>query len=261
MATRPKALRSKHAGAHPDPASPPRPPPSCPQGSSNSRCHLAPSSTMASGRTKDITIEKKNGVLKSCKNHSSSSDLLEGRDGGETELKASNLPDRDPPVTAACQRMPELPKHVQQLSARRQPRPRSHTPGNHAGTARAAMATSHSVAIMEPQLPSEGSALLSITGLVLTLTPLPKPSPSALPAAAWPLRFVTGEFCSLAPGLEIMQIHFSPRCKEVTPGLCNALVPRPNKHRFVQCTSSAKPGHENTCDLRCTQQESDPFTN
>lgn len=75
------------------------------------------------------------------------------------------------------------------------------------------MATSHSVAIMEPQLPREGSALLSITGLILTLPPLPKPPPSAIPAPTWPLWFVTGKFCSRAPGLEIMQIHFSPRCK------------------------------------------------
>lgn len=37
--------------------------------------------------------------------------------------KASNLPHRDPPITAACQRTPELPKHVGQLCARRQPRP------------------------------------------------------------------------------------------------------------------------------------------
>lgn len=147
----------------------------------------------------------------------------EGRDGEETELKASNLPHRDPPITAACQRTPELPKHVGQLCACRQPRP-ALTSGNHAGTARAAMATSHSVAITEPQLPREGSALLSITGVALTLPPLPKPSPSAIPAPTRPLWFVTGKFCSLAPGLEIMQIHFSPRCKEVTPGLCNTLV-------------------------------------
>lgn len=66
---------------------------------------------------------------------------------------------------------------------------------------------------MEPQLPREGSALLSITGLVLTLPPLPKPLPSAIPAPTWPLWFVTGKFCSRAHGLEIMQIHFSPRCK------------------------------------------------
>lgn len=111
----------------------------------------------------------------------------------------------------------------------------SHTSGNHAGTARAAMATSHSVAITEPQLPREGSALLSITGLVLTLPPLPKPSPSAIPAPTWPLWFVTDKFCSLAPGLEIMQIHFFPRCKEVLPGLCNALVLRSTNTGLSMC--------------------------
>lgn len=65
---------------------------------------------------------------------------------------------------------------------------------------------------------------------------------------------MTGEFCSLAPGLEIMQIHFSLRRKEVTPGLCNALAPRPNKHGFVRRALSAKPGYKNTCNLHRTQQ-------
>lgn len=88
--------------------------------------------------------------------------------------------------------------------------------------------------------------------------PLPKskPSPSALLAPAWPLRFVTSKFCSLAPGLEITQIRFSPRCKEATPGLCNARVPRSNKHWFVRRASSGKPGYENTCNPHRTQRDS-----
>lgn len=114
------------------------------------------------------------------------------------------------------------------------------------------MATSHSVAIMEPQLPREGSALLSITGLVLTLPPLPKPPPSAIPAPTWPLWFVTGKFCSLAPGLEIMQMHFSLRCKEVTPGLCNAL-----ELRSTNTGLSDEPRVRN--QVTKTSEESDPL--
>lgn len=160
MATQPKALTSKHAGAHPGLASPPPPAPGlplCPPGSSISRCHLAPSTTTAS-RQKEAPYDKEvKGGFKVVQKIPARP-LMCWRE--ETELKASNLPDGDPPVTAACQRMPELPKHV------RQPRPRSHTPGNHTGTAQAAMATSHSVAIMEPWLPSKGSAFISITALI-----------------------------------------------------------------------------------------------
>lgn len=48
------------------------------------------------------------------------------------------------------------------------------------------------------------------------------------------LGFVTSKFHSLAPGPELMQIHFfPPNWKEVIRGLCNARLLRSNKQQFV----------------------------